>query len=273
MYSGSDWDDEFLDAVSGVMIRRELENPTGRLSDVDTAWEEFQKYYNTPDGEGLSLFSETTSAGNSQALSSHKLVAPSNTRSIHAWTHIKKPLITVAATISLLFALMICTQAAGINLFGALAEWTDETFHFVTHSDKGSDDPILHNAIQSKINLNSVLGEYAPTWYPERFIYPEANAWENEDGVFAQVIIRDSEGDILGIALDQYKQKYDIDFTTFEMDTDTVAEYSSGEKLYYIFANLGSVSATWSDGNSTIQRIWGDLSISEIEKIINSIGG
>ena len=39
-----------------VIERREEEHPTGRLPDEDKAWEEFQKYYNIPEGEGLSLY-------------------------------------------------------------------------------------------------------------------------------------------------------------------------------------------------------------------------
>lgn len=31
-----------------VMEKREKENPSGRLPDVDQSWQEFQKYYNIP---------------------------------------------------------------------------------------------------------------------------------------------------------------------------------------------------------------------------------
>ena len=49
-------DEEYIDAILEVILKREKEHPTGRLTNVDKAWEDFQKYCNTPEGEGLSLY-------------------------------------------------------------------------------------------------------------------------------------------------------------------------------------------------------------------------
>ena len=53
--SSADEDAAFCEAIEEVILRRETLHPTGRLSDVDVAWAEFQKHYNTSGGEGLSL--------------------------------------------------------------------------------------------------------------------------------------------------------------------------------------------------------------------------
>ncbi len=42
---------EYVDAIISELLRREEEAPTGRLTDVDKAWNEFQTCYNTPEAE------------------------------------------------------------------------------------------------------------------------------------------------------------------------------------------------------------------------------
>ena len=54
--SNEENDDEMIFAILEVMEEREQTNPTGQLPDVSKAWQEFQAYYNTPEGEGRSLY-------------------------------------------------------------------------------------------------------------------------------------------------------------------------------------------------------------------------
>ena len=48
-------DKAYIDAIVEVVLEREERHPTGLLPDPEQAWEEFQQYYNTPEGEDLSL--------------------------------------------------------------------------------------------------------------------------------------------------------------------------------------------------------------------------
>lgn len=47
-------DKAYIDAIVEVVLEREERHPTGLLPDPEQAWEEFQQYYNTPEGEDLS---------------------------------------------------------------------------------------------------------------------------------------------------------------------------------------------------------------------------
>ena len=49
-------DKAYIDAIVEVVLEREERHPTGLLPDPEQAWEEFQQYYNTPEGEDLSLY-------------------------------------------------------------------------------------------------------------------------------------------------------------------------------------------------------------------------
>ena len=56
--SPDDDDDEVVLHILEVIEQREKAIPTGRLSDVDKALEEFQTYYNIPEMNGVTLYPE-----------------------------------------------------------------------------------------------------------------------------------------------------------------------------------------------------------------------
>ena len=58
--SPDDDDDEVVLHILEVIEQREKAIPTGRLSDVDKALEEFQTYYNIPEMNGVTLYPEET---------------------------------------------------------------------------------------------------------------------------------------------------------------------------------------------------------------------
>ena len=54
---------EYFDAIEEVILRREEQEPSGRLSNVGDSWEEFQKQYVAPEGRNLRLFPEEARGG------------------------------------------------------------------------------------------------------------------------------------------------------------------------------------------------------------------
>lgn len=106
-----------------VIERREEESPTGILPDVDQAWEDFQKYYVPLDSEGCPLYPmrdpDRTSAGR----------GPDGRR---RRGRLLRRLIPVAAVAAVTLSSMVAAQAFGLDVFGTLARWTEETFHFVS---------------------------------------------------------------------------------------------------------------------------------------------
>lgn len=178
----------------------------------------------------------------------------------------------VASAAILLFALMIGAQAVGLDVFGTLARWTDSTFHHVT-TPRDRDETIgLENTAYGTIDVQRILGEYTPTWFPEGAIATASSIREDEFGIASQVSFSVPENRKFSIQLDQYRESSYIDMKTFERDTDFREEYLSHSRLYYIFSNEDYFMATWSDG-TTMQTILGDLTVEELKSIIDSIGG
>lgn len=179
---------------------------------------------------------------------------------------------TAAAAVALVFVMMIGAQAAGVDVFGTLARWTDSTFHHVTAPRDRDETISLENTSHGSIDVQRVLGEYAPTWLPDGATATASSVREDEFGVAIQVSFSLPDDRNFFIQLDQYPEREDIDSKTFEIDTDFREKYPSNSRLYYIFSNEDYFMATWSDG-TTMQSILGELSVEELKSIIDSIGG
>lgn len=261
--SPNQMNDETVFHILEVLEKREKENPSGRLPDTDQAWQEFQKYYNIPEGEGESLYP----IRNTQEKRSASV--PTKTR------HVFRPrkILVVAAVLILMFGGMLTAQAAGVDVFGAIGRWTEETFHFelpINHDDlAGETDYNLRNASQKA----GLPGSVAPIWCPEGFIPKTPTNTHVEDYVDTAVCeyINENENRSYFVDISYYYNSADVEATIFEKDGSEVVTYSSNRGTFYIFSNIDVLAATWSNGHLSI-TIAGDLQLEELEKIIDSIG-
>lgn len=268
--SGDPDDVELLfDTVVEEVVAREKENPTGRLPDVDTAWDELQMLYqNMPVEERLPLpLSEGISPAGDHGSTSLASSAEDKPRRV-SFRKVARTAAIMAAAVVLCLALMVGAQAAGADVFGALARWTDETFHFETHH---SEDTYAAVEDSNVIGIN-ILGEYAPTQYPDGFKISNVQITTNDYVSSTQISLLNNDGRVAYICVDQYSEGRDIDLQTFEMESESVTKYMSHKKIFYLFYNSGTTTAVWSDGNILVQRIWGELTDSELKSIIDSIG-
>lgn len=152
-------DDELTLQILEVIEKREHE--MGNFCDVDAAWRDFQKYFNTPDGEGRSLYPTRD-----PELKTVSEDCPSRQKRF-----LRKFLpVAVAALVAL--STMAAAQAFGFDIFGALARWTDETFHFIAGTEAsamGVVDPAsdaLRQSVQDALD-RAGIDLPAPSWYPE----------------------------------------------------------------------------------------------------------
>lgn len=272
--SGNPDDVELLfDTVVEEVVAREEKNPTGRLPDVDTAWDELQMMYrNMPDkgtlppsvSEGASFAGENGSA---------PLAEPTADKPRRiSLRRVARTAAVMAAAVVLCLGLMVGAQAAGVDVFGVLARWTDDTFHFETWSAEPTYCEALHDTIQEVFNTQGVLGEFVPTWYPDGYDVASVKTSEDVLGQSIDITLLNESGNAFSIRLDRYSQNKYIDPLTFEIESGSVEDYLSNGKTYYIFTNAEVSTATFSD-STTLYRIWGELDIDEMRCMIDSIGG
>lgn len=260
-----------------VIEQREKELPTGKIPDINESWGEFQAYYHVPEGEAASLYpSETTADADSRPLSVHQ-PAPTHQRSrSHQW--LKQSLVAVIAVIAVLGG-MLAAQASGIDVFGTIGRWTDELFHFGSfqEGDSGSTTAAVEaDAPEYDEFRNAVVSlgmdeSLVPTWCPTGFKPSEPEILNTVFHETAHLDLVSEDGHYFSIDIVQYTSKQYIQKTYFEKDACDVSQHSNQYQTYYIFSNIDTITATWSDGLLVVQ-LSGNIPDDVLLQIIDSIG-
>ncbi len=259
-YSGSmpeDAAEEFIDAVIEVILERETEHPSGRVADVDKAWADFQGYYNVPDRDGRLLYPDPAAPA----------PAPSQKAPVRRPRRALRRVALIAAVIGIFMGLLVAAQAAGLDVFGAMARWTDETFHFVTAS-AGDETAALRAALEEQ----DIPVSYAPTWIPAGFKAEEPQAITNKRSVAVSACFSNGQEYIL-FTITRYISQSAIKDDSYEKNTGNAIVHSNGNQLFYIFENRDATVATWSDGREFSIEIHGEISTDDMKSIIESLGG
>lgn len=210
-----------------------------------------------------------------RSLSSHDGVAPvreEGSRVTRRKYPLKRVMVTVAATVALLFALMIGAQAAGLNIFGNLAQWTDELFFFLPSDKETARNSEYQEMFQDALEEAGMPTELAPGWYPEDFSTEGPETLDNEIGKTVESCFENKSGEIFFVSVSNYDVAVDFTSTPYEKDSNSVEIYTGNGRSFYIMSNLNTVTATWGNGN-LIEIIRGTLSVDEVKKMINSMGG
>lgn len=265
---------DYYDAIEAVIVQRETEHPTGRIQDIDRAWAEFQEHYFSPASESAEMPPEE----------SGEILTPSIKEN---GSYAKKPfrkVLPIAAAIAVIFMSMIAAQAAGVDVFGALAHWTEETFHFngggsggktlVGETARPQIEDETYLAIQAEVDKLGIDIPVVPTWFPvgyelEEILLPnpDITAWQDIDCCF-----RNQDGQTFFLTIAKYIENYDISSIVFEKDGQPVSQYLCNGKLFYLMSNNSRKRGVWSNGYIVLS-IDGSLSEETIKTIIDSIGG
>ena len=185
---------------------------------------------------------------------------------------VKRVAVTVAATVALLFALMVGAQAAGMNVFGNLAQWTNEVFSFLPSSQENVHNAEYHEALQQMLEEHGIPKELAPSWYPKGFTVKKLEAWDNEMGKLVEYCFQNEKGEAFSVSVDKYNEMVDIALSPYEKDSGDVERHTSNERTFYIMSNVNTVTAAWSEG-ALAETIRGQISVAEAKKMIDSMGG
>lgn len=262
--SSESGDGELTDRILEVIEKQEKEKPAGLSSDSDQAWADFQKYYNIPGSEDCPI--------NPMGDSGQTSVGQKANRQ-HGHGRLLKRLIPVAAVVAVTFSSRVAAQAFGFDIFGALARWTAETFHFVPETPASAGSPeseTLRQKLQETFDSCGVTVP-APAWYPEGTELAEDI--QIIDRTEASIIACRFEYDdkIFYIEAQQYNKNDRVPGYTLEKDTSNIEEYHSNGRLFYIMSNLSDTRATYSK-DQTVIVIEGNLSLELLKQIIDSIG-
>ena len=181
----------------------------------------------------------------------------------------------IAATVCILFTVMISVQAAGFDVFGAIARWTDETFHFDVYSEYEA------NTKEDKGDLDSagdILAAYsldrelAPTWYPTGYTMSDIEVHQDDGSLKILYSCVNEAGKYFSVQVLKYEDTDELSSYIIEKSNEDVEILNSHGKQFYILTNEDTITATWSDGH-ILETVSGNLSKEDLFQIIKSIGG
>lgn len=267
-------DKAYIDAIVEVVLEREERHPTGLLPDPEQAWEEFQQYYNTPEGEDLYLYpAENPGTAPSEPAPSQTEYRPQRRPKRHFFRRV-----VIVAAVVVCIAL---PPALGFeNVFQMFGVWTKDTF-LLTNSNiqevssntpnSGRDQQL--SEVERVLNELEVKKKIIPTWIPEEYGLDEITINESKELARSDIrihYINQNDGSIITIAYSIYKNiTFDLS-TSFEKDEIEVEMYYCGGTEHYIFQNLGIQVAVWSQDNIECS-ISGDITGVDLKRMIESI--
>lgn len=279
---GSDIDEILY--ISEVIAKRDREQPTGRYSeaDVDAAWETFQTKYLPYAADGRSLYDfDDDEPGSTKALAPD-MPSPSGKKRISARGRRRLGrLASIAAAIALLIGIMTVTAyAMGYDLWGVIAQWTKDTFTFVSASKVNEAENSLTDAtlndgeyadLQAALDAYGVTEQLAPKWIPETFkldrVYVDETQTSSSTKFYAYY--RCNEHSIV-IQINMHKSPSEASYATWQKDDMDVDTIKISDCTFYIMQNAGRECAIWSNGAFEC-NISGNISSDELHRIIKSI--
>ena len=265
-------DKAYIDAIVEVVLEREERHPTGLLPDPEQAWEEFQQYYNTPEGEDLSLDpAENPGTAPSEPAPSQTEYRPQRRPKRHFFRRV-----VIVAAVVVCIAL---PPALGFeNVFQLIGAWTDDIFLLNNVSSLEGNEI---EADKKSVDIEEILGElnYSenifPTWIPEGFELEKVITNEFVLSGKTELRIHYKNGqtrELITFTYNVYNSIASGTMTAFEKDANALEEYFVGDVTHYIFENLGKYIAVWNQNNIEC-AISGDVSLTELKEMLNSIYG
>lgn len=242
-----------------IISSREHPQPD-RAQEVDRAWRRFQEEYCTPEGEGQSLYDSMP------RLEQMQETGPRKRRSLR---RLPRRVAVVAAVICTLFATMLVAQAAGLDLWGVIVQWSEETFRFTYQGDVPSSSWMEGREELEGLELN----DYLPTWIPEGYTVEEIQPYEYHEWSNAVITFSGEGMPTFYLCLDVYDNLEQMQYTTFEKDNASVQErqLSNGGTVYF-YTNDGDEQSAFQYQN-VVYSISGDMPEELAVKIYESIEG
>lgn len=264
---GQDDEDAFVDAITEVIMRKEKENPTGCLPDVDDAWREFQTHFNTPEGQGLSLYPDEADDESGWA------TPPAAKKKRKAF--IFRSFAAAAVIAALCFVTILPTALGYENVFVMVGHWNDALFRFVMPG--GNSDPAedpteeTYESLQEALDSNGVSVPVAPK-IPSEFELALLDVARHPEygridyNAYYQV----GESDEQNMSIYIIQREKPVKSRSYEKDEALVEIYPTNGIEHYIYENNGRISITWyTDVFECSLRA--DITIDEARSMIDSI--
>ena len=193
--------------------------------------------------------------------------------------------LVAALTVACLFGSMVAAQASGIDVFGALARWTESAFSFgpiqsgqgvemqsaaeqeMNISSNPSELPSEYQELWTELKARGVNSFMFPTYIPDGFQVEENDLYFQPEFNRLDFCVWYSNGntDIVFSVLHNEDTS-----RVYEKDSSDLELYESGGIEYYIFFNNGENVAAWY-ANGLEYSLSTTISVFELKTILDSM--
>lgn len=233
--------------ISAYLDALDQKAPMPDMPDTDEAWSAFQKKV-----EDASL-----------------AVGGSSPKRPARFRRVVRTGLVAAIMVAVLFGVMVAAQAAGVDVFGAVARWTEETFHFNVSEADGN--TAWFADYQEELDAAGLSEEYLPTWVPEGYEATDLQIQELNRGIDIYILYSSEDGSAFDLLISIYDDLSAMEQHVYEKDDTPVQTIQAGDKTIYLIENLGLQTAACQYQNATYS-LTGNLSSDLIEDIFASIG-
>ena len=258
-------DEAYIMTIMEVIREREEKeaDKEKRQAEVDAAWREFQEYRAERDREKAEVDGMADASGK---FPGEPFRPQEKIRTA------KKPgrvLRSCAAAAAVIVLLCGTAYAFGWNIFQALADWTAETFQFLTGAETEEFDYGVFDRLYKSVTVETDI-PVVPRWAPdgtEEVEQPRTSVRSDKTRIVGQYLIGEREFTVRIMIYNTTPEDY---LGAYQKNDVTVEEYESGGIIHYITENVDNISSMWT--NERIEGyIQGDLSIEELKDMIDSI--
>ena len=190
-----------------------------------------------------------------------------------------------------LFGAMVAAQAAGVDVFGAVARWTEEVFSFgnipaqsgpgTTTTTLSSEQPDLQEPLSEKAaeipeeaeEMQAILEEDGQVLYfpqiPKNFNLASSQLFvdpRTQEATF--IVMYERQDQYIGFQIIQYNSRPPA--TVHEKDGTPVQEYAINGIKHYILSNNGAVSAAWMQ-NNVEYSLWTNSNDIDMESLLQTL--
>ena len=265
MEDGAETDEAYILTIMEVIREREEKaaDKEKRQAEVDAAWRDFQAYRTERDREKAEAEGPADTSGPFPG-------EPSRPRGkVPTVKKSRRTVQSCAAAAAVIVLLCGTAYAFGWNIFQALADWTAETFQFLTGTEpKMADYGVFENLYLSVAMETDVPA--VPRWAPEgaeEVEQPRTSVRSDKTRIVGKYLIEDREFTVRITIYNEIPEDYD---TIYQKNDGSAYPYEADGITHYIVENVDNVSAMWTNGYIE-GHIQGNISIEDLQLMIDSI--
>lgn len=181
-------------------------------------------------------------------------------------------LLVAAATVVALLGTLMVVQAAGIDVFGRLASWTDSVFHYNSKAkDSQEEESGPYTEIEAALRDLGLPVELAPRRLPEGYLVADIKKVKTDEMKFVGIFAEKDERTVR-ISIEEYSGAGTVDNAQWEKTAQSAQQYTSNGRTFFLFENELGWTGTWTDGRYSV-TLFGFESIDDIELTIDYLRG